>query len=82
MTANITIYTKELSNVLLISARALSFQPDSVLQKKYIIQGTVQQPRVKGAQCTQANGPLRQAAKLIMILQRKLLCGLKKIAAL
>jgi HlyD family secretion protein len=40
MTANITIYTKELNNVLLISARALSFQPDSILQKKYTIQGT------------------------------------------
>jgi HlyD family secretion protein len=42
MTANITIYTKELNNVLLISARALSFQPDSILQKKYTIQGTPQ----------------------------------------
>ena len=40
MTASITIYTKELNNVLLISARALSFQPDSILQKKYTIQGT------------------------------------------
>jgi len=40
MTANITIYTKELNNVLLISARALSFQPDSILQKIYTIQGT------------------------------------------
>jgi HlyD family secretion protein len=39
MTANIIIYTKELNNVLLISARALSFQPDSILQKKYTIQG-------------------------------------------
>ena len=39
MTANITIYTKELNNVLLISARALSFQPDSVLAKIYTIQG-------------------------------------------
>ena len=42
MTANITIYTKELNNVLLISARALSFQPDSVLSKIYTIQGTPQ----------------------------------------
>ena len=39
MTANITIYTKELNNVLLISARALTFQPDSILAKKYTIEG-------------------------------------------
>jgi HlyD family secretion protein len=38
MTANITIYTKELNNILLISARALSFQPDSILAKIYTIQ--------------------------------------------
>jgi HlyD family secretion protein len=42
MTANVTIYTKELNNVLLISARALSFQPDSALQKIYTIQGKPQ----------------------------------------
>jgi len=42
MTANITIYTKELNNVLLIPARALSFQPDSILAKKYTIQGRPQ----------------------------------------
>lgn len=42
MTANITIYTKELNNVLLVSARALTFQPDSALQKIYTIQGKPQ----------------------------------------
>ena len=47
MTANITIYTKERNNVLLISARALSFQPDSILQKKYAIEGTVQKHKGK-----------------------------------
>ncbi len=42
MTANITIYTKELDSVLLISARAVSFQPDSILAKKYTLQGIPQ----------------------------------------
>jgi len=35
MTANITIYTKEDSNALLISARATKFKPDSAVMKKY-----------------------------------------------
>jgi len=35
MTANITIYTKELKHVLLIPAAALNFRPDSVLIEKY-----------------------------------------------
>jgi HlyD family secretion protein len=48
MTANITIYTKELNNVLIISARALSFQPDSILSKIYTIQGTPQHTGKKG----------------------------------
>jgi HlyD family secretion protein len=52
MTANITIYTKELNNVLLISARALSFQPDSILQKKYTIQGTPQSNGKRGKEHT------------------------------
>jgi HlyD family secretion protein len=37
MTANVTIYTKEVSNALLISAKALKFEPDSSLAKKYTI---------------------------------------------
>ena len=37
MTANITIYTKEDSNALLISARATKFKPDSTITKKYAI---------------------------------------------
>jgi len=35
MTANITIYTREVNNVLLIPAAALNFTPDSVLIEKY-----------------------------------------------
>lgn len=35
MTASITIYTKEINNILLLSAQALSFQPDSIVRMKY-----------------------------------------------
>lgn len=38
MTANITIYTKEVENALLIPAKALKFKPDSSLAKQYTIQ--------------------------------------------
>jgi HlyD family secretion protein len=37
MTASISIYTEEDSNVLLIPSRALNFKPDSVLLKRYTI---------------------------------------------
>ncbi len=37
MTANVTIYTKEIDNALLISAKALRFDPDPSLAKKYNI---------------------------------------------
>lgn len=39
MTANITIYTKEIPDALIISAKALQFQPDSVLGQIYHIEG-------------------------------------------
>ncbi|MFT3747584.1 MAG: efflux RND transporter periplasmic adaptor subunit [Agriterribacter sp.] len=39
MTANISIYTKEVPDALIISAKALQFQPDSVLEKIYKVQG-------------------------------------------
>ncbi|KAA9038464.1 efflux RND transporter periplasmic adaptor subunit [Ginsengibacter hankyongi] len=55
MTANITIYTKELNNVLLISARALNFQPDSVLQKVYSIQGKLQENNAKRTRMKQVS---------------------------
>jgi HlyD family secretion protein len=35
MTASITVYTKEVKNILLISAQAVSFQPDSMVLMKY-----------------------------------------------
>ncbi|KFF10679.1 efflux RND transporter periplasmic adaptor subunit [Flavobacterium hydatis] len=37
MTANIIIYTKEVKNALLISAKAIAFQPDSTLGKQFKI---------------------------------------------
>lgn len=40
MTANITIYTLEVKNVLLIPAAALSFTPDSVMIEKYHLSDT------------------------------------------
>jgi len=39
MTANVTIYTKEAKDALLISAKALKFKPDSTLLKDYVIIG-------------------------------------------
>lgn len=44
MTANIVVYTKEVSDALLIPAQALKFRPDSSLAKQYEI---VRNPRVK-----------------------------------
>jgi HlyD family secretion protein len=35
MTANITIYTKEVQNILFIPSAALNFKPDSILQEKF-----------------------------------------------
>jgi len=37
MTANITIFTKEVGNALLIPAKALKYSPDSSLPKQYVI---------------------------------------------
>jgi len=37
MTANVTIYTKEIDSALLISAKALKFEPDASLAKKYTV---------------------------------------------
>jgi len=39
MTANITVFTKEIQNALLVSAKATRFRPDSSLYKKYTIEG-------------------------------------------
>jgi HlyD family secretion protein len=39
MTANITVLTEEVENAMLISAKAIRFKPDSVLYKKYTIEG-------------------------------------------
>jgi HlyD family secretion protein len=39
MTANITVFTKEIQNALLVSAKATRYRPDSSLYKKYTIEG-------------------------------------------
>lgn len=39
MTANITVFTQEIQNALLVSAKATRFRPDSSLYKKYTIEG-------------------------------------------
>jgi HlyD family secretion protein len=44
MTANITIYTKEVPDAMIISAKALQFQPDSVLAGIYHIEGGMPPP--------------------------------------
>lgn len=38
MTASITIYTKEINDVLLVSAKSIQFKPDSIISKKYTIE--------------------------------------------
>ena len=77
MTANITIYTKELNNVLLISARALSFQPDSVSGKniyhRRIRLNPIMAKKVKAARAKRAQQA--QVARQKMIRQKKLLYG-------
>jgi len=44
MTASITIYTKQVQNAMLISAKALKFKPDSSLLKQYKIVGLSKPP--------------------------------------
>src|SRR5690349_1281861 len=39
MTANSTVYTQEINNAMLVSAKATRFRPDSSLLKKYTIEG-------------------------------------------
>jgi HlyD family secretion protein len=39
MTANISVFTKEINNAMLISAKATRYKPDSSLYKKYTIEG-------------------------------------------
>jgi len=54
MTANISIYTKEMNNVLTIPASALNFRPDSALAKKYAIEGMLN-PRGKPGEDAEPN---------------------------
>jgi len=54
MTANITIYTKEENNALLISARATKFKPDSTIMRNYKI--IDERKKSKGQQTASAPG--------------------------
>jgi HlyD family secretion protein len=47
MTANITVYTREENNALLVSAKATRFRPDSTLMKKYTIIDEVRKNRTQ-----------------------------------
>jgi HlyD family secretion protein len=58
MTANISIYTREENNVMLVSARATKFRPDSSTMKKYTIVGN----RGGGNRRQSSNGNLPQTA--------------------
>jgi HlyD family secretion protein len=52
MTANISVFTQEIQNAMLVSAKATRFKPDSSLQKKYTIEGG-------GLQGAQRKGAMR-----------------------
>jgi HlyD family secretion protein len=48
MTANITIYTREINHVLIVPAAALTFMPDSLLMEKYQLTNVAKSPNKKG----------------------------------
>jgi HlyD family secretion protein len=60
MTANITIYTKEEPNALLISAKALKFKPDASLSKTYKIIPLEHDSSEAGTQHKKGNGPRKK----------------------
>lgn len=55
MTANITVFTQEIQNAMLVSAKATRFRPDSNLHKQYTIEGG-------GAGRGQSKGSMRIAS--------------------
>lgn len=55
MTANITVFTREIQNAMLVSAKATRFRPDSSLHKQYTIEGD-------GADRRQGKGTMRIAS--------------------
>jgi HlyD family secretion protein len=64
MTANITVYTREENNVLLVSAKATRFKPDSTLMKKYTIVDEARKNRTQnGASFVGYTRDSRPAAK-------------------
>ncbi|OJY82415.1 MAG: efflux transporter periplasmic adaptor subunit [Sphingobacteriales bacterium 40-81] len=63
MTANITIYTKEVPGALIVSAKALQFQPDSVLGTIYKIEGNMLPPNDGMHRNNSAEKPGNSSAK-------------------
>src|SRR4051812_10403685 len=57
MTANITVFTQEIQNAMLISAKATQFRPDSSLYKKYTIEGGSKDGKGKGPMRIASNAP-------------------------
>jgi HlyD family secretion protein len=63
MTANITVFTREIQNALLVSAKATRFRPDSSLQKKYtIVGGSFKDRQRKGAMRIASSGVPKDSA--------------------
>jgi HlyD family secretion protein len=56
MTANITIYTREINHVLIVPAAALTFLPDSLLMEKYQLTNVAKSPNKK-SKASRTNKP-------------------------
>ncbi|MCR8556521.1 efflux RND transporter periplasmic adaptor subunit [Mucilaginibacter sp. BJC16-A38] len=52
MTANISVYTKEVKNALMVSSKSLNFAPDSPLRKQFVLK-----PMAQGNNGNATNGP-------------------------
>jgi HlyD family secretion protein len=78
MTANIVIYTKEVNNALLISAKAIKFEPDSSLSKQYTIQYAVPKSAGKKAAKNASDHVAKRSDSTNAIPSKKAYVWLKK----
>jgi HlyD family secretion protein len=62
MTANVIIFTKEVNGAMLIPAKALTFTPDSSLQKDYEIVGKVSRKKTRKVGTTAGGATINQAS--------------------
>lgn len=67
MTASITIYTKEIKDVLLLAAKATTFNPDSIVGKQYIIEKIKQHDEAPSAS---ADSSLAEATPAFVWIKR------------